>query len=429
MIEIVELNLPILHKGQEELYAQRKQLNAVRCGRRWGKTKFLERLAGDGVMKGKKVGVFAPENKQLQEPWEHIRDALNPMLKSFNRNEGRMTAKNGGICDFWILNDNELAGRGREYDLVLIDEAAFTKTPQMIDIWHMGIKPTMLTTRGKAWIFSTPNGADSDNFFYKICNDPEMGFSTFHAPTINNPYVPADELEKERQRNHPMVFRQEYLAEFVDWSGEAFFPIDKLLIDGRPMPMPDVVDGVFAVIDTAVKGGLEHDGTAIIYCGVNKFYGQPLIILDYDIIQIDGAMLENWMPSVFARLEELAAMTKSRTGTQIGVHIEDAAAGAILLQQGRIRGWNTHAIDSTLTSQGKDVRALDVSGYYHQEKIKITEYAYDKTVTFKGSNRNHLLTQIANFRMGDKDAYKRPDDLLDAFVYSLAIGVGDKYGY
>jgi hypothetical protein len=140
-------------------------------------------------------------------------------------------------------------------------------------------------------------------------------------------------------------------------------------------------------------------------------------------------MLESWMPSVFDRLEELAKLTKARTGTQAGVHIEDAAAGAILLQQGRIRGWNTHAIDSTLTSQGKDVRAFDVSGYYTQEKIKISEYAFNKTVTFKNVTRNHLITQITSFRIGDKDSYKRADDLLDAFVYSLAIGVGDKYGY
>jgi len=61
--------------------------------------------------------------------------------------------------------------------------------------------------------------------------------------------------------------------------------------------------------------------------------------------------------------------------------------------------------------------------------IKITDYAFDKTMTFKNASRNHFLTQVTGFRIGDKDAYKRADDLLDAFVYSLAIGVGDKYGY
>jgi hypothetical protein len=96
---------------------------------------------------------------------------------------------------------------------------------------------------------------------------------------------------------------------------------------------------------------------------------QPLTILDWDIIQIDGALLENWMPSVMDRLEEFAGMTQARNGN-VGVFIEDAAAGAILLQQGKSRGWNTHAIDSGLTMAGKDERAISVSGYFYQEKIK-----------------------------------------------------------
>ena len=61
--------------------------------------------------------------------------------------------------------------------------------------------------------------------------------------------------------------------------------------------------------------------------------------------------------------------------------------------------------------------------------MKITEFAYDKTVSFKGATRNHLLQQLAQFRIGDKDAHKRSDDLLDAFVYSIAIGVGNGAGY
>jgi hypothetical protein len=134
------------------------------------------------------------------------------------------------------------------------------------------------------------------------------------------------------------------------------------------------------------------------------------------------------MPSVFERLEELAVATKARHGV-IGSFIEDAAAGSILLQQGKSRGWKTHAIDSKLTMAGKDERAISVSGYYHQGKMKISQYAFDKVVNFKNVTRNHLITQVTGFRIGDKDAYKRADDLLDTFVYSLAIGVGNKYGY
>ena len=200
------------------------------------------------------------------------------------------------------------------------------------------------------------------------------------------------------------------------------------MVDGLPVPYPDKCDGVYAVIDTAVKGGKENDGTAVIYFAINNYIGHPLIILDWDIIQVDGALLESWMPVVLQHCEHLAGITKSRNGS-LGAWIEDAAAGSILLQQGKNRDWDTKKIESDLTMMGKDERAISVSGYFHQEKVKLSQYAFDKVVNFKGATRNHLLTQVTSFRIGDKDAHKRADDLLDCFTYGIAIGLGNKYGF
>ena len=173
-------------------------------------------------------------------------------------------------------------------------------------------------------------------------------------------------------------------------------------------------DAVFAVIDTAVKDGQEHDGTAVIYFALD--HGQveyKLAILDWDIIQIEGASLEVWLPTVFQNLEAFAKTHKARRGN-VGAWIEDKASGSILLQQARNRGWNANVIESTLTAAGKDERAISISSYHYRGLVKTTRTAYDKTVTYKRETRNHLLTQVTGFRVGDKDAYKRADDLLDA---------------
>jgi len=422
----LKLYLPQLHEGQEKIFDARQRFNRVRCGRRWGKTVLGEYIAANSAARGRRVGWFVPQYKILSEAYRDLEDILDPIVKSSSKIDGVMSLRGGGRVDFWTL-ENERAGRSRKYHDVIIDEAAFTK-PNMLHIWQTSIKPTLLDYVGNAWVLSTPNGVDDDNFFFKIGDDPALGFADFHAPTHTNPYLPAGELEKLEKENHPLVFRQEYLAEFVDWSGVAFFSLDKLLVENKPVQYPTKCDAVFAVIDTAVKGGKDNDGTAVCYFSFNKFHGHPLVILDWDIIQVDGALLEAWMPTVLERTEELARMTGARNGA-IGAFIEDAAAGSILLQQGRTRGWNVHKIDSKLTSVGKDERAISVSGYFHQEKIKISEYAFDKTVNFKNTQRNHLITQVTSFRIGDKEAYKRPDDLLDTFVYGIAIGVGDKYGY
>ena len=57
-----EIVLPELHTGQVDIYNRRTRLNAVRCGRRWGKTVLITSIAADRAMIGLKVGVFAPEH-------------------------------------------------------------------------------------------------------------------------------------------------------------------------------------------------------------------------------------------------------------------------------------------------------------------------------------------------------------------------------
>lgn len=293
---------------------------------------------GMDIELGGRVGIFTAEYRQYQEIYDKLEEILLPLKKSFSRQEKRLLLKNGGKIDFWVTNDNKLAGRGREYEIILIDEAAFTKSPEMLrEIWPKSIKPTLLTTKGRAYVFSTPDGVDEENFFYAICHDKSLGFIEHHAPTSSNPFVPPEELEKERANNDPRVFRQEFMAEFVDWSAASLFDVRKWFEgenQDQPVDYPEMCQAVFAVMDTAVKGGTEHDGTAVVYYAVDTRPGcQRLTILDWDVVQIDGALLETWIPSVFDRLNELSGQCVAINGS-LGVFIEDASMGSILLQKG-----------------------------------------------------------------------------------------------
>ncbi len=310
--------------------------------------------------------------------------------------------------------------------MVLIDEAAFTKSPEMLEeIWPKSIKPTLLTRRGRAWVFSTPNGNDDKNFFYAVCNDKSLGFHEHHAPTSSNPYVPPDELKKEREANDPRVFQQEFLAEFVDWSKDALLDIDKWLEDGKPVVMPTTCDMIFAVMDTALKGGTENDGTGIVYFAYEQTYTEPrLTIIDYDITQIKASLLPEFMPGVYDNLERLAKVCRPRLGSQ-GVFMEDAAMGAILNQKAETEGWQMQPIKSTLTGKGKDERGVLASGHHYLGKCKITREAHEKTVNFKQATANHLLKQVAGFHLADPKAHKRADDLFDCYTYGLIIAFGN----
>jgi hypothetical protein len=71
--------------------------------------------------------------------------------------------------------------------------------------------------------------------------------------------------------------------------------------------------------------------------------------LYWDIAQIEGVLLETWLPMVFDRLEELSRLCGGRHGS-VGVWIEDKNFGTILLQQAIRRQWPATAIDSKLTA-------------------------------------------------------------------------------
>jgi hypothetical protein len=431
-LNAITIKLPTLHPDQARVFRARGRYNAVRCGRRWGKDVLQDTIAADRATKGKRVGLFAPEHKQLAEPLTAILDMLAPIRARSSRTDGLITTTTGGVVDFWSLNDNELAGRGREYDVVLINEAAFTKSPQMLkEIWEKSIEPTLLTTQGEVWVLSTPKGIAPDNFFYWCCHNPN--FTPHYAPSAGNPQVSEAALDELRKKNNPLVFKQEYLAEFVDWSGAAFFSLDKWLDpEGQPWPMPKQSVLVIAFVDSALKSGKEHDGTAVLYCAVVDCLSptphQKLILIDYDLFQIEADLLPSMLPGMYQRLEFLARECGAVQGSK-GLIIEDKGSGTILLQHAMRKEWQAVAVDGAFVALGKDERALSVSSYHYQELCKIASPCLNKLVEYKGESRNHLVTQVTGFRLADKEAGKRADDLMDAYSSALSAMFGNQDGY
>jgi hypothetical protein len=443
------ISLGQLHLGQSKAHwaLQPHRFKALRCGRRFGKTEFAKTWIAQGLVQGEECAWFAPQHMTWSEVHLDLAQMLQPILDSSSRTPPVIRLSNGGRIDFWSL-ENPIAGRGRRYRRTVIDEAAFTKDgdnrsdDSMMALWEKGIKPTLFDYGGEALVCSNSAGRNPDNFFYNICTDSQYGFQEFHATTLDNPLLPkrtrneshedwlarrARFHEDLRQDNDPLVYAQEYLAEFVDWSGVAFFSRGKLLVDNQPLPLPARCDAVFAVIDTASKTGTDNDATAVTFFAYDTLGRISLLILDWDVVQIEGAMLETWLPQVFARLEELAQLCRARRGS-IGAFIEDKNSGTILLQQALRRQMPAHPIDSKLTAMGKDERAISVSGYVHRELVKYTDRAFEKTVIYKRHSRNHLLDQVESFRIGDRDS-DREDDLLDTFCYGVALALGNSEGF
>jgi hypothetical protein len=423
-----------LHAGQQtifnELIGSRRAL--LRCGRRFGKTTLLETLAavyaaggsdGSGEV-GHKVGWFAPDYKLQRPSFSRLRRMLGPMTAHASATMNIIELINGGLIEFWTL-DNPDAGRSRDYDHVIIDEASLHKAG-LEEIVEQAITPTLLDRGGTITMAGTPKGIDTENFFYMAGTQARFGYRQWHAPSWLNPNLKAEEVARLETDNPPLVYQQEFCAEFVDWSGAAFFSIDNLTVNGKPVPLPSHCDAIVATIDTATKTGKEHDGTAVVWGAYTKWPEPRLVILDWDIVQIEGSLLEAWLPSVVTIGKAYAKQCGARFGF-LGAMIEDKASGMILLQQAARRNLPAQAIDSKITSLGKEERAISVSGYVWKGWIKLSERAFLKEVNYKGDQANHFRRQVIGFRVGNKEQIE--DDLLDGFCYNIAVTLGNAEGF
>lgn len=237
-----------------------------------------------------------------------------------------------------------------------------------------------------------------------------------------------EKIEQNKIELGPHAYDTQYQQMPRAREGSYYFSAEQILgPDKLPLPMPARCDSVFAIVDTATKTGKKRDGTGVMFVAYIKHPTPLLIILDWDITQIEASLLEVWLPTILTRLEEFAKACGARMGSS-GVFIEDKDSGQILIQQGIRRNWPVHAIESKLTAAGKDGRALSVSGYVYKGLVKIAKAAYDKTTIYKGRTRNHCVYQITTFRMGAGTTTDE-DELFDCFCYGAALAFGNTEGY
>lgn len=218
-----------LHPAQKQIKAEAKRFNVLDCGRRFGKSIFLGDALAEVAEAGYPAGYFAPTYKFLLEGWRDIKEIVEPLIKTSNDSEHRIELYTGGIIEAWSL-DNEgggtgrkryKAGRSRKYKRVAIDEAALIQNLEQV--FDYAIAPTLIDLRGDAWFASTPSGKGA---FYRLWlkgqDAAQKEWMSWQMPTSANPYIPYDEILGAQARYPDSVFRQEYLAEFLEDGGAVF---------------------------------------------------------------------------------------------------------------------------------------------------------------------------------------------------------------
>jgi len=160
--------------------------------------------------------VYSQTTKVQKELFKALVDT--GIVDSCNYSENIITLKNGSEIIFRSAERYDNI-RGYTIDYCIIDEAAFIKE----EAWTEAIKPTLLVRGKKCLFLSTPKGK---NWFYKLyqmgISDDHNEYKSYKGTSMDNPYADVKEIEDSRKTLPENVYRQEYLAEFIEGGGEVF---------------------------------------------------------------------------------------------------------------------------------------------------------------------------------------------------------------
>ena len=205
----VTVRLHRLHPGQKRIVDDPRRFKVVMCGRRFGKTALGIRVACDGGIAGEPVGWFAPSYKYALEAWRELVERLAPITKRISEQDKRLELVTGGVIEVWTLDGDDPA-RGRKYKRVIIDEAGLVGN--LLGIWMSAIRPTLVDLGGWALVLGTPKGRRHGfvTMFNRGDDPAQPDWASFRASTLDNPYIPAEEVEAARKEMPPEVFKQEF---------------------------------------------------------------------------------------------------------------------------------------------------------------------------------------------------------------------------
>ena len=215
-----------LTQPQKKIFNDQERFRVVVAGRRFGKT-FLSigELTRAALRKpNANCWYLAPTFRAAKDiAWDMLVNTMPEELIA-KRNESELTIKliNGSVISIkgGEAYDNL---RGRSLDFVVLDEVADMR-PQ---VWTEVVRPSLSDRQGSALFIGTPKGR---NHFYDLWTtgaDKQEGWASFQFTTLEGGNVPEEEITAAKRDLDERTFRQEYLANFVNYSGIIYYNFDR----------------------------------------------------------------------------------------------------------------------------------------------------------------------------------------------------------
>lgn len=173
------------------------------------------------IIPNKKVWIVAPTTDLTQKVFTYI---IQFVGKLYEPGEYEITTKpypkirfvNGSLIECKTA-DNPTSLIGDEVDLLIIDEAS--RIAPMT--YERELAATTMTRKGRTVFISTPRGKNWFYLKYQQIKSSKDGF-VYNAPSSDNELNTPEELERIKNTIPEALWRQEYLAQFIDSGTEVF---------------------------------------------------------------------------------------------------------------------------------------------------------------------------------------------------------------
>jgi hypothetical protein len=392
----------------------------LRAGRRGGKTRIgalsvIEELAPINQLWWACAPTYPKLNdyvlpaffKQIPQAW------LDHPDTDWSESELSLVLPHRSQCQFRSLEDPD-RGRGPGLNGVWIDEIC----ELTLTHWET-IEPALADQSGILIATTSPKGPDwVHDTFYVPAEMGQPGFWACAFTTLDNPFIKPEMVARARARMTPLMFRQEYLAEIVTFTGAVYGDmVEACIIEGTDEEMryyfPEwpMLDPTRADV-CGLDPGTEH-----------PFGGVELVASPRGLVCVDEYLEANKVYAIHSA--GLKLMRKGFTG-RAGIDRSQAQAQIELTQYGvytvpaendvisginRVSAWMLasaqHVVLTDLVQKPKLPAGLVLPRRFCPKLIKqLQAYRWAENSTGKQGISRELV-------------FKKNDDLCDALRYGL----------
>lgn len=329
---------------------------------------------------------YLPSYKDLLENWRYFVDVMYPVTTRKNEQERRLDFVTGGFLEMWSLEDKD-ASRGRHYKRIVINECGMI--PNLEYSWNAAIRATLVDNRGHALFMGTPKGINYFHTLYQNASS-DTEWKSFHRTSYDNPVIDAREIDAIKRTAPDLYFRQEYMAEFVNFEGSVFRRIQEAAtLQSIDNPVKDrqyiaAVDPAASVDYTVVTVWDVADKACVFFDRFNR---------------VDYGVLEDRLHAVYTRFN----------CTSMTIEINGIGQGVIDHLQGR----EMNVIPFTTTSATKQAIIIQLQSAFEHTELKIV-------------NNPVIIGELLSFEAKRSPSgsyqYSAPEGGHDDCVMSLAMG-------